>query len=227
VNDPAYERLPEDRFRLRTDWDLVSIPSTEAPGPYRIIADPANVIDGRAAWRGVQDVSAQLWMSWKPEAMRLRVRLSDDVVVRRKTGAAGFADTVWLALDTDLEGDRQARRSNGDDNLIGFTLTDGAQPSISITNATALGSKNPARAIDPGAVSATVRAIREGQEGYELEILLSPAVFARASFSAGFRFGMAVLVTDFDREGTTTKTLASSERVDVRNPATWTTIELK
>ena len=222
--DPAYERLPDDKFRLRADWDLVSIPSGEASGPYRTIANPENVIEGRAAWRGPQDASAQLWTSWKPEALRLRVRVSDDVVIRRKTGATTPSDTVWLVLDTDLEGDRQARRSNGDDYLIGFTLTDDARPSISITNATAVASENPPRAIDLSAVSATVVATREG---YELEILLSPGVFARASFSDGFRFGMAVLVTDVDRESGATKTLASSDRVDVRNPATWTTIQLK
>jgi|GEM_PF-1561641 len=222
-NDPAYERLANGNYRLRSDWDAVAAGRDEPERPQRTIDQAEQVIAGRKQWRGAADASAKVSVNWNSEAIRIRVRVTDDSIVKRAAGKSDPADSVRLLLDTDLAGDYTALRSNEDDFLLGIPVSEG-QPAVSITNPVAFRSSTPPRRIDPATVQVAQRV--EG-DGYEFEIKLLPGIFGRASFEAGFKFGLAVTILDVDAGQNSTKILATSERVDGRNPATWTTVELK
>lgn len=80
---------------------------------------------GNERWNGPQDLSGVGWLAWDKTALILAARVRDDAHVQTQIGRQLFrGDSVELWLDTDLIGDFEDERGNGDDWHLGFSPGD-------------------------------------------------------------------------------------------------------
>jgi len=96
-----------------SDWNL----SEPFPIEYR-----DNVVYGKGAWFGLDDLSVKVYSMWDKEALYFAFNVRDESVVQEKTGADMWeGDHIELWIDADLYGDYNEAMNSGDDFQFGFS----------------------------------------------------------------------------------------------------------
>ena len=174
----------------------------------------ADVVFGRGAWSGADDLSATARMAWDEQMLYLGVEVTDDVFSQ---GASGrdlhMGDGVELQLDTDLAGDFDSEAMSADDWQIGISPGDlaGRAPEVYAWRPRS------------GPMSGVRLGARATDTGYVLEAAL-PWAAIDVNPQAIDTIGASLNVTDNDTGERAQQTMiASSARRAWGDPRTWGT----
>lgn|GEM_PF-5407304 len=174
----------------------------------------ADVVFGRGAWSGADDLSATARMAWDEQMLYLGVEVTDDVFSQ---GASGrdlhLGDGIELQLDTDLAGDFDGAAMSADDWQIGISPGDlaGRAPEVYAWRPRG------------GSMSGVRLGARATDTGYVLEAAL-PWAAIDVNPQAIDAIGASLNVSDNDTPEPAQQTMiASSAQRAWGDPRTWGT----